>query len=66
VGQSLTHSIKGDRSPQWRIIYYLKDKTAADKRQIEAACGLPQGEATAALTRLQISKPPIVEVIGGE
>jgi hypothetical protein len=44
----------------------LKDKSAADKRQIEVACGMNQGEATAALTRLQVSKPPVVEVIGGD
>ncbi len=66
VGRGLSHSIKGDNSPQWKIIYYLKDKSAADKKQIEQFCGLTQGEASAALIKLQVSKPPIVEVLGGE
>ncbi len=66
VGRGLSHSTRGDSSPQWKIIYYLKDKQAADKRMIEAACGLGQGEASAALIKLQVSKPPIVAVVGGE
>jgi len=66
VGRGLSHSTRGDQSPQWKIIYYLKDKSAADKTQIERFCGLTQGEASAALIKLQVSKPPIVEVVGGD
>ncbi len=65
VGQSMTHSIQGDRSPEWRIIYFLKDKNGAEKKMIERFCGLSEGEASAALIKLQSSKPPIVQVIGG-